>query len=72
MFLMEHRGRICTWIQSDQPGWEDHLSSALEHVINLPGYRVEDRREPDSVPQLAQDTVDQHPQAQPYKYMRVD
>ena len=62
-FLVEHRERICTLIQVDRPGWEDCLFSTLGSVFDIPGYRVEDWREPEPVPQLAQDTVDQHPQA---------
>ena len=62
-FLMEHRGWICTFIQADWPGWEDCLFSTLGRVLDRPGFRVEDRREPEPVPQRTQNNVDQHLQA---------
>ena len=68
---MEHQVWIFTLIQADRPGCEDCLFSALGHLLDHPGFRVEDRREPEPIPQQPQNIVDQHPQALPYIYMSI-
>ena len=49
MFLEEHQEQIRSLIQADQPGWEDHMSSALGHVLDIPGYHRDKRGSPSPV-----------------------
>ena len=45
LFLQEHMEKICTLIRADQPGWEDRLSLALGHVLDIQGFRREEHGE---------------------------